>query len=839
MVAVSFDYIIQNARNIYIQRGNILRLELNIYLTGMLILTSATAQIDGNQYIDLVANPAHPYTSDVWGYIDSSGHEFAVFGVYDGVVILDISTDPANPVETAYIVGPNSSWRDLKTHGDHLYVTNESGGGLAIIDLSDPWQPELVRRDTTFFHTAHNLFIADGYAYIVGGDTPGIFILDLTDPVQPALAGSWSTTYVHDLYVKNDTLYASAIYEGDLHILDVKDKSDIQTLAFLDYGYYGAHSVWTTENSRFIITMDEMEGGHIKLWDAADYSNINLASEYEVGVMQSVHNAFVKGNLLFVSYYVFGTRIVDISDPYNPKEVAYYDFHPGSIGVYAGNWGVFPYTQSGLVFSTSMSGEGFFVLSPYPAYFEHEVPGETEDLANPVPIAVTVTEYADYPLDLSTMRMISGLEGVYTDTTLLSGTGTPSVFAGELPNPGQPGNLTYYFTLQNQTGRIIHSPVGALDTSHSFYIGPDITPPSVALSVHPNTIDNAGRYRLFATVEDNIDIDTATVHLQYHRNGVPGDSSLMTYNPGAGRFEGVIDFGEALASGDTVRYHLSVYDLSAGRNRANSPEEYFAIVSDLLIDDFENDLDQWTITNGWGRSVYAYSGDHSITQSPSGFYTPDTAYVLEYKTLFNLSARTDAWASFVHTYVLEPNAEALVEISQGSGEWSVVWRGSGSLGYQWDHEYVLIDQYAGMDSVRIRFRLLTYGAAPADGWYLDDIVFHVRPAPLTVSKTDGVLPTSFDLRQNYPNPFNPQTTIQFALPVSTELSIVVYDLLGREVVRLIDGYREPGYQQVDWNGRTATGKEVPSGIYIARLFISPQAGIAHAYTKSIKMLLLK
>ncbi|MCH8838695.1 MAG: hypothetical protein IIA60_13025 [Candidatus Marinimicrobia bacterium] len=188
-----------------------MRYESKIFLLGLLLFSAVAAQSDGSQYIDLVANPPYPYTSDVWGYIDSSGHEFAVFGVYDGVVILDISTDPANPVETAYIAGPNTDWRDLKTHGNYLYVTNESGGGLAIIDLSDPWQPVLATRDSTFFQQAHNLYIADGYAYIVGSGTPGILILDLANPVNPVWAGSWTTAGIHDLYVKNDTLYACAI----------------------------------------------------------------------------------------------------------------------------------------------------------------------------------------------------------------------------------------------------------------------------------------------------------------------------------------------------------------------------------------------------------------------------------------------------------------------------------------------------------------------------------------------------------------------------------------------------------------------------------------------------
>jgi hypothetical protein len=56
---------------------------------------------------------------------------------------------------------------------------------------------------------------------------------------------------------------------------------------------------------------------------------------------------------------------------------------------------------------------------------------------------------------------------------------------------------------------------------------------------------------------------------------------------------------------------------------------------------------------------------------------------------------------------------------------------------------------------------------------------------------------------------------------------MVYDILGREVARLIDGYMEPGYHEVQWNGR-----DLASGIYIARL-VTPE------YSKPIKMVLLK
>ena len=96
----------------------------------------------------------------------------------------------------------------------------------------------------------------------------------------------------------------------------------------------------------------------------------------------------------------------------------------------------------------------------------------------------------------------------------------------------------------------------------------------------------------------------------------------------------------------------------------------------------------------------------------------------------------------------------------------------------------------------------------------------------------SILPVHPTLRTPYPNPFNPSTTIQFDLPAGTNIRIAVYDLLGREMVRLVDQRLEPGFHQVIWNGQDAKGRGLPTGIYFAPL-VTPQ------HSTYIKMLLLK
>ncbi|MBC8175693.1 MAG: right-handed parallel beta-helix repeat-containing protein, partial [Candidatus Marinimicrobia bacterium] len=78
----------------------------------------------------------------------------------------------------------------------------------------------------------------------------------------------------------------------------------------------------------------------------------------------------------------------------------------------------------------------------------------------------------------------------------------------------------------------------------------------------------------------------------------------------------------------------------------------------------------------------------------------------------------------------------------------------------------------------------------------------------------ATLPEKFALHHAYPNPFNPVTTIRFDIPEMSNVKLVIYDLLGREVVRLIDDRRVAGKYNTIWDGKNNRGKSVASGLYI-------------------------
>ena len=94
-------------------------------------------------------------------------------------------------------------------------------------------------------------------------------------------------------------------------------------------------------------------------------------------------------------------------------------------------------------------------------------------------------------------------------------------------------------------------------------------------------------------------------------------------------------------------------------------------------------------------------------------------------------------------------------------------------------------------------------------------------------ETKQELPTEFTLYQNYPNPFNPTTTIQFSIPSPQFVTIKVYDILGREITKLVDEYKQAGTYSVNFNA-----KGLSSGLY----FYNLRAG---NYSSAQKMILIR
>lgn len=124
---------------------------------------------------------------------------------------------------------------------------------------------------------------------------------------------------------------------------------------------------------------------------------------------------------------------------------------------------------------------------------------------------------------------------------------------------------------------------------------------------------------------------------------------------------------------------------------------------------------------------------------------------------------------------------------------------------------------------KAKFNIDEIQISSADGYLL---------RPEITGDKDNVRPNDFALNQNYPNPFNPSTELAFSLPRTSDITLTIYNVLGQEVKRLVEGTFTAGDHSVVWDGRDNAGRVVSSGVYFYRL-------TAENFMTEKKMLLLK
>ena len=111
----------------------------------------------------------------------------------------------------------------------------------------------------------------------------------------------------------------------------------------------------------------------------------------------------------------------------------------------------------------------------------------------------------------------------------------------------------------------------------------------------------------------------------------------------------------------------------------------------------------------------------------------------------------------------------------------------------------------------------TYSYRLSDVDYNNKTTRHAS-SDVTVQADDpAMVPESAVLLQAYPNPFNPSTTLRYGIPSESLVSLIVYDIAGNEIARLVEGPQEAGWHTAVWNGLNNQGQPIPTGVYLAHL----------------------
>ncbi|MBL4651374.1 MAG: choice-of-anchor B family protein [Flavobacteriales bacterium] len=742
--------------------------------------------------------------SDVWGYVDTSGNEYALVGIFDGFSVVDIST-PSVPTEVFFEPGVSSTWRDIKTWDNHAYITTEGGDGLMIVDLSSlPGNTTLTTVMYTGvdypFQEAHNIYIDEnGIAYIFGADysNGGAIMLDLTqDPMAPIEVGIYDDIYLHDGMVRGDTLYGSHIYAGIQSVIDISDKSNPVMLASWETPNTFAHNCWISDDGNYVYTTDEREYAYIGAYDISDLNNVVETDRWQSnpGTGTIPHNTHFINNYLVTSYYNDGVSIVDVSNPTNLVEVANFDTEPtlagNEAGGYEGVWGVSPYLPSGNLIVTDINN-GLFILGPTyvrACYLEGNVTDSLcGDNLNDVVVEIVSTNYVestgvsgDYAFGLPT-------PGTYTVQFSKPGYQTRTISGVSLTN----GNSTNIDVKLYSSNTVL---LNGTATSGSENIGSAVVQLSGSLGDYTLTTDNFGVYEKCNLIIGTYDIVVSKWgYKAYCETGVAmsADTTLNFELEKEYYDDFISDLGWSVSStASTGKWERSdpIGTLDNDGNQA-SPED------DADITDCDNSA--YVTGNGGGNSW-----DDDIDNGTTTITSP----------IMDLSSYTNPYMNF-YTWFMNsggnsaPNDYISVSISNGISTIELLHRDTMETMSQWAwHSFKLSDYLVITNNM-----IVIVEAVDDDPGNIVEAgfdVFQIADSAITASVETRKIAINENLIV-FPNPFIKTLTVKTANLKNIDY-LVVTDVLGKEVKR------------VNLNGNKSAQIEldVESGVY----FVSAYSG---------------
>jgi hypothetical protein len=287
---------------------------------------------------------------------------------FSGIVqILDGATgESLGRAETALApLGKDSSALEVTVSNDVLFVAT-TGRGVVSFDVSDPTAPRQIGQffvddgdgSANSVTNIHTLTLSpDGkllFAINQSHPRSDIRIIDVSDPANLRQVGVYLPTtssraygFSHDISLEErDGKLIGYFYQlaGGFHILDATDPADVKELGRLQWPRIFSHSGWPFEANgrRYLAHADEGYDQGLTVIDVTNMAEPSIASTFKTRDGVSIHNIRVVGTTAFISYYLDGLRIIDLSNPAQPREIGHYDTvaPEDEADIFGGAWGV-------------------------------------------------------------------------------------------------------------------------------------------------------------------------------------------------------------------------------------------------------------------------------------------------------------------------------------------------------------------------------------------------------------------------------------------------------------------------------------------------------------------
>lgn len=246
---------------------------------------------------------------------------------WNGGLHIILISDPANP-EYAHIYDRDTQVNDIFVSGEYAYLAREDSS-FQILDILNPASPTLLS-EIIFSYDAVAVAHRDGYAYVT---SDGFAIIDVSDPANPEIVGQ-TTEYFLWMPLKFCGNYVCALHSGwETSYLDIVDISDASAPRLVGSCFAGG-SAWSLAVHGDYVHMADWWFGSIRVFDISDPYNPTFIMDYGDDSMSDI---YIHGNLAYCASSYRGLRIFDLSDDLNPEPVAAFDTENSVVGVFYAN----------------------------------------------------------------------------------------------------------------------------------------------------------------------------------------------------------------------------------------------------------------------------------------------------------------------------------------------------------------------------------------------------------------------------------------------------------------------------------------------------------------------
>ena len=758
-----------------------------LLLTGFIILLARFSLVAQNINVTFKSQLTYPNQTcaNICGYVDQSGNEYALVGASEGLSIVDV-TNPLSPVEVIQIPGPDNLWKEIKVRGNYAYVTSEGGGGLQIVNLTSlPNTGGITYHSWTGsgsisgqLNTIHALHIDGNFGYLYGSNlfNGGAIAINLTDPWNPSYlgkyeVGSGNAAYVHDGYVRNDTLYAGHIYSGYFSVVDFTNKANPVELVNQFTPNNFTHNTWLSNDSKVLFTTDEVDNTFLTAYDMSNLANITELDRIQSnpGSSSMVHNTHiikVQGNDYAVtSWYKDGFTIVDAGRPQNLIQVGNYDTFSGSGGGSEGAWGVYPYLPSGNIVVSNID-EGLFVFSPTyvrACYLEGIVTSVCGELLNNALITVSSVNINESTDIVGQYRTGTGLPGTYNVTFSKPGYISQTI-SGVILSPGVVTALNVQLVPVNNAFNVSGLTTDATTTNPVSSVNVSISDPANSYNFTTNGSGNFSSCTILSATDYEVIVGKWGYDTYCALNQtINSSNNNLSYPLTNGYYDDfALDFGWSVSSSASTGQWQRGVPLGTSYNTA---------LANPGVDDSTDCSDKAFTTGNTGVT----SSDQDVDNGATTLISP----------LFDLTTYTEPYLDYSRWFFNDggsglPNDSLSIYLSNGSTTFLLEFVLATTPGNStWVNRTFKISDYI-TPTAAMQLKVRTADANPGHIVEAGFDKFLIREGATEITENNA---GNNSLISVYPNPFAEETTIAYQLrKILANASILITDITGRKVI---------------------------------------------------------